>query len=976
MGLLNFNKPKWQHKNPAVRLASIDNIDSREIEVLVGLSLEDQDLQVRRAAINRLTDPVILGQIEVDAAPEDLPFIVTRKEQLLYDQVVNGQDIDTWRKDIKEISSQEILVKLVVNGGQPEIRLAAVVRIDDQFLLAGVVEENCGKEAARAAMTKINDEELLTRLSKSAASKTARRLASSKLADLERQRNKASQDEILNKTLTSLAEEAAQLVASTDIDNAEMRLSAIKQEWQKLDNDGTHPAYGAFAKSCAAAYSRFQEVLQRRQEEQEKASRYARHQAKLDEICSTIERLTDSTANDAEAVKQQAISDWVSLVSDSEGQLVVSGTMTKRFNKACLAFDNKREKICREKDLIDVIEKESIEIRELINAANLKKAAAWLAKTEKNLASIKFKYFSRTAIKQQVAEVSAALAQAEKDACEQNLAKRREICAELKNLSVKENHNRTGRQLQILQQTWQGLPIFDGAEGLDLENRFRQAVENLNDKLQEFHHEQDWQLWANLSLKEKLVERVEAFDRVEDLETVINGIKECQSEWKTIGPIPQKKSQELWNKFHDTCDRNFQRATPYLEQLKIKRVEATARRKEICILAVELAGSTEWQKTGAAIKSLQEEWKVLMHGGRREEKELYQQFREACNRFFERRHENYKRKDKERRQHLCDKEKLCEEAEQLAAAPQADYSGKFRNLQARWKKIGSVPKEHEGAIWVRFRAACDDYFNWLGEEQQQNLKRKEELCVEVEKLLAQTVKGANQKEVAAKIAEMQQQWKEIGSVPLKQSEAIWQRFREPCDVFFKARQQQFEKEEQQRLLNQAQKEGLLAQAEELACQGTDKEIAAQLQDLQKQWFKAGSAPREIDKELSDRFKALCDAFFEGRRQYFADLKEQQLDNQRKKEILCLRLENILGTASKSVGKGRGKALSLAEELKQAMEDNFMLAGRREKKDVSEEIKRIEQDWAKIGSVPYKQNKPLTVRYKKALDGYYKSQRNK
>ena len=79
---------------------------------------------------------------------------------------------------------------------------------------------------------------------------------------------------------------------------------------------------------------------------------------------------------------------------------------------------------------------------------------------------------------------------------------------------------------------------------------------------------------------------------------------------------------------------------------------------------------------------------------------------------------------------------------------------------------------------------------------------------------------------------------------------------------------------------------------------------------------------------------------------------------------------------KSGAKRRGKALSLAEELKQAMEDNFLLAGRRnEKKSISDEVKRIEQDWEKIGPVPYKQIRPLTERYNKALNAYYKSQRS-
>ncbi|MHB8809780.1 MAG: DUF349 domain-containing protein, partial [Desulfobulbaceae bacterium] len=197
-----------------------------------------------------------------------------------------------------------------------------------------------------------------------------------------------------------------------------------------------------------------------------------------------------------------------------------------------------------------------------------------------------------------------------------------------------------------------------------------------------------------------------------------------------------------------------------------------------------------------------------------------------------------------------------------------------------------------------------------------------------------------------------------------------------CDAFFAARHQEYEKDEEQRRANQGRKEELLARAEELAGRSNDQETAAQLQQLQKEWFETGPATREINKELNDRFKALCDAFFADRRQYFTDLQTQQLENQKKKESLCLRLENILGHSYQAGAGEKGKGLSLAEELKQAMEDNFMLAGRRqEKKDLSGEVKRIEQEWMKIGPVPPRQIRTLTERYKKALAAYYTSQRS-
>lgn len=958
-----------------MRLEAIDSIDPRETEILTQLS-RDPDQGVRRAAINRLTDVPALSRLAQDADPEDLPVLAARKESLLFQQIVDCEDGAEWQDHLDQINSPELLAKLAVEGRLPEVRLAAVHRIDDQQLLAGILKHNCGKQAAMAAMAKITDEPLLADLSEGAASKTTRRLAAEKIAEIERQRNQPNAKEILARKLHALADEAVRLQASPIIDAAVLRLAEIRQEWQALDRAHMHPAYSAFSIICNDVEKKYKEILEHRKTEQEKAAGYDQFRTRLDELCTVIERLSCVTDDDAEAAKAQAVAEWEVLVNEPNSKMVPSPTTTKRFAVACRAFATNREKIHQEKGRVEIVAQKCAETRALIAGRELKKAASRLAEAEKRLAPMKFNYFSKSTLEKLVADVSSELHWAETEIRSQGLTRRQEICAELEGLADSEDCAHMERQLQTLKQAWQKLARLEDAEGKELEQRFQKIVAELTGKLKALAHAQDWQLWANLTLKEKLLDRVAALDQEEDLETVVKVIKEAQAEWKQIGPVPHKESQKLWDEFHSACTRNFERAMPFLEEQKAGRVAAMDRRREICELAAGLAESNDWQQTTLAIKELQEEWKTLPHGSRREEQKLYQQFREACDRFFARRQEHYQGQEVERSQHLIAKERLCEEAELLAATPQIDYSRRFKHLQSEWKKIGPVPRNKEEAVWQRFRAACDAYFQWLAAEQQQNLQRKEALCEAVERLVAETTAEDNRKEVAARLTELQQQWKEIGPVPPDRSEALWQRFRQPCDAFFAARHQEYEKDEEQRRGNQGRKEEILAKAEELAGQRQDKETAAQLQQLQKEWFETGPAPREINKELNDRFKALCDAFFADRRQYFIDLQTQQLENQKKKESLCLRLENILGLSYQPGAGEKGKALSLAEELKQAMEDNFMLAGRRhEKKDLSGEVKRIEQEWQKIGPVPPRQIRPLTERYHKALAAYYKNQRS-
>ncbi len=324
---------------------------------------------------------------------------------------------------------------------------------------------------------------------------------------------------------------------------------------------------------------------------------------------------------------------------------------------------------------------------------------------------------------------------------------------------------------------------------------------------------------------------------------------------------------------------------------------------------------------------------------------------------------------------MQEKEKLCLEAEEIAAAPKWNDSGRIRNLQGCWKKIGPVPQEESESIWQRFRGVCDRYFTWQEEERSRNLARKEELITEMTATLAAITPDTNLKEVAGRLTQLQQQWKEIGPVPQEKSEDLWHRFSQPCDEFFQARHQRYEEAEKGRHLNLEKKEELLRRAEEVAGQGNTKPTVEALQELQKQWQEAGAAPREIDRELNHQFKEVCDSFFSGRRQFFADLAAERLENQRQKEALCLRLETLVGASPAAAGTGQ--ALSLAEQLKMAMEENFMLAGRRQEKgEIAAEVKKLQEEWKKIGPAERQSEQALRDRFRKGLDAFYQGRKDK
>jgi hypothetical protein len=973
MVLSAFRKPKWQHRDAAVRLAALQGLPADRQEIFIAVVRDDQDRQVRMAAIARLDQiPSLVelaGRIEDEVIHKELE---ARLAVLRHQAVLAADEADAALVLLRELHDPDLLADLAVRARQPPVRVAAVNGLEDQKKLAAIVEQNCGREAAAAAIARITRADLLARLKTTAAGKTARRLAGEKLATLEAAGKSPEPADSKDTRLHGLAAEAERLKAAPILDPAAAALEQLLRQWQELDPDFQHPAAAAFRAACTSMAELLEEVRARRSAEAAKAARYEEEQGRLEQLCLTIEKLIGSTSETAPTEVSDAEKTWQAALREG---LNPSATLDKRFTQGLSAFKRTRGIIEEELALVAGLETRLAQAGELLSAGEANQAGTVLGATEQQLAELRLKHLSPAPLRERQTKLAQELAELKERRHQDNLAQHRRLCEQATALLQTENLEQAEAEAKSLRRQWQQLAPLSDREGTELTASFKEQLDQLATRIDSFHHEKDWQLWANLTRKQELLKKVEQLDEISDLPLVLKTIKESQAAWKEIGPAPQKLSRKLWDRFHAATDRNYQRCAPYLEELKNARVAALARKEEICLRAEELAESEQWQKTATAIKELQTEWQKLPAGQGGEEHRLFQRFRKACNHFFARRHAHYESGTEVRQANLLEKEKLCLEVEKIVADPRFNDAGRIRNLQGRWKKIGPVPKEQSAAVWQRFRSACDRYFAWLDETRAQNLARKEELCAAVAEILAGLTPESSLKEVGARLVILQQQWKEIGPVPQELSEEIWQRFHGPIDEFFQSRHQHFEEAEKERRLNLEKKEELLRKAEELAARGNTQENAAALQELQKQWQEAGSAPREIDRELNQQFKELCDSFFAGRRQFFTSLKEERLANQRRKESLCLRLENLLGGAPASGGKGKNQALSLAEQLKIAMEDNFMLAGRRDDKaEIQAEVKRIQEEWKKIGPAERKYDQALGDRFRKALDSFYDRQK--
>jgi hypothetical protein len=365
---------------------------------------------------------------------------------------------------------------------------------------------------------------------------------------------------------------------------------------------------------------------------------------------------------------------------------------------------------------------------------------------------------------------------------------------------------------------------------------------------------------------------------VADVERQLRGssIKGAEAALRNAGvalkaPGGGADEEPLRKQLREAVDQLDARLAELREAEGWKRFAAVPALEELCkeaeALAEVLNDVEDKSRAPALLKDLQARWKAVGPAPSDKHDALWMRFKAASDAVYAKCKEHFAKLDEERGANLTRKQALCAEVEALADS--SDWKAtadKIKALQEEWKKIGPVPQDQADAVWKRFRAACDRFFERRKTEDRSrdaeraaNLERKLELCARVEALAAST----DWKEGAALIKATQEQWQQIGPVPRAEGDAAWKRFRAACDAFFDRRKAAFAQLDEERQANLGRKQLLCERAEALADAEDHEEAMAAVKALQAEWKTVGPVPREQSDEIWRRFRAACDVVYAG-----------------------------------------------------------------------------------------------------------------
>ena len=406
-----------------------------------------------------------------------------------------------------------------------------------------------------------------------------------------------------------------------------------------------------------------------------------------------------------------------------------------------------------------------------------------------------------------------------------------------------------------------------------LEAKFKEIMSSIKEKRSVMAAEQEQEKEENLQKKLEILEKMKALtENTEDTGKIYNEFKQLQQKWNEIKQIPVGKINELWKtyqlyteKFYDMVKLNNEfREYDFKKNLEQKTY--------LCEAAEKLAEEPDVVSAFHQLQKLHQEFRSIGPVAKELRESIWARFKAASS-AVNRRHQQHFEALKEKEQNNLDqKTVICEIVESMeydtfkTFADWEDKTQEILALQAKWKTIGYAPQKMNVKIFERFRAACDEFFKRkaaffksVKESMVENLEKKKALCEKAEALKDST----DWKETAEILTKLQKEWKNIGPVAKKHSDAVWKRFIGACDYFFAQKNKATSSQRSVEFENMAKKEEIIKQLAALDASGTtDETTSEQTRALMKEWNSIGHVPFKEKDRLYNEFHGLIDKLFD------------------------------------------------------------------------------------------------------------------
>jgi hypothetical protein len=344
-------------------------------------------------------------------------------------------------------------------------------------------------------------------------------------------------------------------------------------------------------------------------------------------------------------------------------------------------------------------------------------------------------------------------------------------------------------------------------------------------------------------------------------------VKAIQTEFKNIGYVPMQEADEIYRNFKALLDLFYNQKSQERELLALDRQRNLEAKVLIVTRAEELLNYDKINDAVTELNRLHQEYKRIGPVPRADREELWERFKVASDKIYDARREYADNFKAQLEENMKLKQDLCLKVEEFVSFDTdkiREWNHKTQELvelQKQWDSIGPAPREVAKSLnkqfWDNFKLFFNNkskFFEKLDAARDENLVKKQELIKKAEELK----ESIDWDSAANQLKALQSEWREIGHVPEKQREVVYQQFKQAADHFFDRRRNRYKEQDAAQEENLNQKLAICTQIEELAKAKSND--TKKLQELHLKFHEFGFVPRKNIRTIQDRFDEVNTAF--------------------------------------------------------------------------------------------------------------------
>ena len=346
-----------------------------------------------------------------------------------------------------------------------------------------------------------------------------------------------------------------------------------------------------------------------------------------------------------------------------------------------------------------------------------------------------------------------------------------------------------------IHETWKKIGDIPRDKRDEVQRDYSRMLEIFFHNMKIYRELKDHDYHRNAQLKLSLINQLEALKNSNAIKDMESALKTLQNEWEEIGPVLNDDWEKLKVHYWDSVRAVYEKINQFYNERRNIQLDNLAKKKELVteIHAInskldEIDSSKSWEKATEKVIKTQNDWKSIGQAPRKENDEVWKEFRVGCDVFFEAKKAFYKVIEGKQKEVVEKKRKLIDQAKSIQESTDwKTTSEKLIRLQKEWKNSGNAGQRFENKLWSEFRAACDMFFNAREEslkEQQSALIANVELKKQVIDKLANIELSGDKKADLIILKEINEEFKAIGNVPNEHRDELNLLFRKTMDSHY------------------------------------------------------------------------------------------------------------------------------------------------------------------------------------------------